>query len=177
MDILKGLLPPKKRSTKLAMSQFYVGSRSVQYSLELLPKWKTPNPGLISVAVERRVKTITSFVVNVSTYTGSSTPNTVFLSVASWSSISSLIQFLLYTPNFLRIHLKPTPDKSHQVTQVTPDKSHQVTPNKSRQVTQVTPDKSHQEQEDSALSHRSPDRQTGAFKHEQQFCFIPKLKE
>ena len=68
--------------------------------------------------------------------------------------------------NFLRIHLKPTPNKSHQ-----------VTPDKSRQVTQVTPDKSHQKQEDSALSHHSPDRQTGAFKHEQQFCFIPKLKE
>lgn len=105
---------------------------------------------------------------------------TVYILLQAWVEKN-----FMQNSNFLRIHLKPTPnkshqvtpDKSHQVTQITPDKSHQVTPDKSRQVTQVTPDKSHQKQEDSALSHRSPDRQTGAFKHEQQFCFIPKLKE
>ena len=89
---------------------------------------------------------------------------TVYILLQAWVGKN-----FMQNSNFLRIHLKPTPNKSHQVTQVTPDKS--------RQVTQVTPDKSHQKQEDSALSHRSPDRQTGAFKHEQQFCFIPKLKE
>ena len=89
---------------------------------------------------------------------------TVYILLQAWVEKN-----FMQNSNFLRIHLKPTPNKSHQVTQVTPDKS--------RQVTQVTPDKSHQKQEDSALSHRSPDRQTGAFKHEQQFCFIPKLKE
>lgn len=111
--------------------------------------------------------------------------NGIFGNVVFIETVHILLQAwveknFMQNSNFLRIHLKPTPDKSHQVTQVTPDKSHQVTPNKSRQVTQVTqvtPDKSHQEQEDRALSHRSPDRQTGAFKHEQQFCFIPKLKE
>ena len=105
---------------------------------------------------------------------------TVYILLQAWVEKN-----FMQNSNFLRIHLKPTPNKSHQVTpdksnqvtQVTPDKSHQVTPDKSRQVTQVTPDKSHQKQEDSALSHHSPDRQTGAFKHEQQFCFIPKLKE
>lgn len=97
---------------------------------------------------------------------------TVYILLQAWVEKN-----FMQNSNFLRIHLKPTPNKSHQVTR---DKSHQVTqvtPDKSRQVTQVTPDKSHQKQEDSALSHRSPDRQTGAFKHEQQFCFIPKLKE
>ena len=89
---------------------------------------------------------------------------TVYILLQAWVEKN-----FMQNSNFLRIHLKPTPNKSHQVTQVTPDKS--------RQVTQVTPDKSHQKQEDSALSHRSPDRQTGAFKHEQRFCFIPKLKE
>ena len=86
---------------------------------------------------------------------------TVYILLQAWVEKN-----FMQNSNFLRIHLKPTPNKSHQ-----------VTPDKSNQVTQVTPDKSHQKQEDSALSHHSPDRQTGAFKHEQQFCFIPKLKE
>ena len=52
---------------------------------------------------------------------------TVYILLQAWVEKN-----FMQNSNFLRIHLKPTPNKSHQ-----------VTPDKSNQVTQVTPDKSH----------------------------------
>ena len=66
--------------------------------------------------------------------------NGIFGNVVFIETVYTLLQAwveknFMQNSNFLRIHLKPTPNKSHQVTQVTPDKSrksHLISHTKSR---------------------------------------------